>query len=152
MKSSKFMGKVEKIKAKWTQVSLKMFYNIARVLAPYKSYWASLNKIFIYARPCVNKMTWAFFSPGFRVSLATCEYFRLYFCCLLDQDLKGQCRWKNWQVLRWFLPYFKEKEKCIAAYQDRNSEARLKKCSRHLIYARACVNKDFVHSGSVGHI
>ena len=26
---------------------------------------------------------------------ATCEFFlliRLYFCCLLDQDLKGQCR------------------------------------------------------------
>ena len=23
-------------------------------------------------------------------------------------------------------------------------------CSRHLIYARACVNKDFVHSGSIG--
>ena len=25
-----------------------------------------------------------------------------------------------------------------------------KKCSRHRIYARACVNKDFVHSGSIG--
>ena len=25
-----------------------------------------------------------------------------------------------------------------------------KKCSRHLIYARACVNKDFFHSGSIG--
>ena len=36
-------------------------YNIARVLALYKSYWAAMNKIFIYARPCVNKMTWAFF-------------------------------------------------------------------------------------------
>ena len=23
---------------------------------------------------------------------ANCEFFRLYFCCLLDQDLKGQCR------------------------------------------------------------
>ena len=34
-------------------------YNIARVLALYKSYWAAINKIFIYARPCVNKMTWA---------------------------------------------------------------------------------------------
>ena len=32
-------------------------YNIARVLALYKSYSASMNKIFIYARPCVNKMT-----------------------------------------------------------------------------------------------
>ena len=25
-------------------------YNIARVLALYKSYWAAMNKIFIYAR------------------------------------------------------------------------------------------------------
>ena len=48
------------------------------------------------------------------------------------------------------LPYFKEKENCTAAYQDGNSEARLKKCSCHVIYARACVNKDFVHSGSIG--
>ena len=30
-------------------------YNIVRVLALYKSYYT--NKIFIYARPCVNKMT-----------------------------------------------------------------------------------------------
>ena len=43
-------------------------YNIARVLALYKSYWADMNKIFIYARPCVNKMTWAFFFlPGCKV-------------------------------------------------------------------------------------
>ena len=41
------------------------------------------------------------------------SFFRLYFCCLLDQDLKGQCRQKNWVVLRWFLPYFKEKENCV---------------------------------------
>ena len=48
---------------------------------------------------------------------ATCEFFliRLYFCCLLDQDLKGQCRYKNWAVLRWFLPYFEENENCTAA-------------------------------------
>ena len=36
-------------------------YNIARVFALYKSYWAAMNKIYIYAPPCVNKMTWAFF-------------------------------------------------------------------------------------------
>ena len=41
------------------------------------------------------------------------SFFRLYFCCLLDQDIKGQCRQKNWVVLRWFLPYFKEKENCV---------------------------------------
>ena len=40
-------------------------YNIARVLALYKSYWAAMTKIFIYARPCVNKMTCSavFFFP-----------------------------------------------------------------------------------------
>ena len=37
--------------------STNIYYNIARVLALYKSYWAAMNKIFIYARPCVNKMT-----------------------------------------------------------------------------------------------
>ena len=36
-------------------------YNIARVLALYKSCWAAMNKIFIYARPHVNRMTWTFF-------------------------------------------------------------------------------------------
>ena len=29
-------------------------YNIARVLALYKSYWAAMNKIFIYARQITN--------------------------------------------------------------------------------------------------
>ena len=48
---------------------------------------------------------------------------RLYFCCLLDQDLKGQCRWKNWAILRWFLAH---------------------------VILLACVNKDFVYSGSIG--
>ena len=32
-------------------------YNIARVLALHKSYWAAMNKIFIYARSYVNRMT-----------------------------------------------------------------------------------------------
>ena len=38
-----------------------IIYNIVRVLSLSKSYWAARNKIFIYARPCVNKMTWAIF-------------------------------------------------------------------------------------------
>ena len=51
-------------------VQLNRVSNIARVLALYKSYQAAMNKIFIQARPRVNKMTWAFFLPGFRVHLA----------------------------------------------------------------------------------
>ena len=89
--------------------------------------------------------------PVYRQICETCNlrvFSDLFFFCLLDQDLKGQCRQENWQVLHWFLPYFKEKGKYVSAHQDGNSEARLKKCSRHLTYARACVNKDFVHSGS----
>ena len=35
------------------QVNKIIYYNIARLLALYKSYWAAMNKIFIYARPCV---------------------------------------------------------------------------------------------------
>ena len=57
-----------------------MYYNIARVLALCKSYWAAMNKIFIYARPCVNKTTWAFFLPGIRVSvLLSCSAVFLFF-------------------------------------------------------------------------
>ena len=56
------------------------YYNIARVLALYKSYWAAMNKIFIYARPCVNKMTLAFFLHGFRVFvLLSCSAVSLLF-------------------------------------------------------------------------
>ena len=38
-------------------LSIIIDYNIARVLALYKSYWAATSKIFSYARSRVNKMT-----------------------------------------------------------------------------------------------
>ena len=41
---------------------LKTNYNIVRVLALCQSYWAAMKKIFIYTRPCVNEMTWEFFT------------------------------------------------------------------------------------------
>ena len=41
-------------------------YNIARVLALYKSYWAAMNKIFIYAPQCVDDVS-VFFLPGCKV-------------------------------------------------------------------------------------
>ena len=31
-----------------------IIHNIERMLALHKSYWVSMKKIFIYARPCVN--------------------------------------------------------------------------------------------------
>ena len=47
----------------------KNIYNIVCALALCKSYWAVMNKIFIYARPCVYEMTSAFFLTGCRVSV-----------------------------------------------------------------------------------
>ena len=44
----------EQIKCKYWSF-LKASYNTAHVLALYKSYWAAMNKISIYARLCVNK-------------------------------------------------------------------------------------------------
>ena len=41
-------------------------YNIVRVLALYKSYWAAMNKIFInYTCPCINKDFFMCFSSLF---------------------------------------------------------------------------------------
>ena len=83
---------------------------------------------------------------------ATYEFFSALFLLLVGSGPKKSMAIENWAVLRWFLLYFKGKENRTAAYQDGNSEVRQKKkkCSRHLIYARACVNKDFVQSGSLG--
>ena len=56
------------------------FYNITRALDLYKSYLAAMNKIFIYPRPCVYKMTSAFFLTGCRVSvLLSCSAVFLLF-------------------------------------------------------------------------
>ena len=49
-------------------------YNIARVLALYKSYWAAMNKIFIYARPCVNSFRDDVFSCVFRLFILRTKY------------------------------------------------------------------------------
>ena len=71
---------LQKSSLRWQRPSINLLYNMARVLALYKSYWAAMNKIFIYTRPCVNKMTWAFFLPGFRVSfLESCSAVFLFF-------------------------------------------------------------------------
>ena len=59
----------------------------------------------------VNKRAYglAKHTPHFYFNLPNAQlasFFRPYFYCSLDQVLKSQCRWKNWTVLRSFLPYF----------------------------------------------
>ena len=63
-------------------------YNIVRVLALYKSYWAAMNKIFInYTRPCINKDFFMCFSSLFLSTkyqkiddLFICNEFSSIFC------------------------------------------------------------------------
>ena len=43
---------------------------------------------------------------------------------------------------------FQRERKLHCSLTGRKLWSQVKKCSRHLIYPRACVNKDFVHSGS----
>ena len=38
---------------------------------------------------------------------------------------------------------------CTVQLEKTDCRKLAEKCSRHLIYARPCVNKDFVHSGSI---
>ena len=45
---------------------------------------------------------------------------------------------------------FQREGKLHCSLTGRKLWSQVKKCSRHLIYARACVKKDFVHSGSIG--
>ena len=45
---------------------------------------------------------------------------------------------------------FQIERKLHCSLTGRKLWSQVKKCSSHLIYARPCVNKDFVHSGSIG--
>ena len=46
--------------------------------------------------------------------------------------------------------FFLKRRKSALQLKRRQLCSQVKKCLRHVIYARACVNKDFVHSGSIG--
>ena len=110
MKSSKFTGKMEKIKAKWTQVSLK---NVSK-------------------------------------SESTCEFFSVLFLLLVRSGHKRSMPIEKLgsSVLVSSILQREGKLHCSLTWRKIWSKVK-KKCSRHLIYARACVNKDFVHSGSI---
>ena len=65
----------------------------------YKSYWAAMNKIFIYACPCVNKMTWAFFLPG-------CKVVVFYAAVQFSFSLKyGRNQRRTAQLFYWHWPF-----------------------------------------------
>ena len=133
MKSSKFTGKIKKIKAKWTQVSLKNVLKVkdpklSRVLIVQNNLYASDK----FAKRATYEFSWALFlllvGSGPKKSMAIGK--------LGSSSLVSHI--------------FQREGKLHRSLTGRKlwSQAK-KKCSRHLIYARACVNKDFVHSGSL---
>ena len=65
--------------------------------------------------------------------------------------------WKvnaDWKIGHFFAGFFRiskrRKLHCSLTGQKFWIQVKKKKSSRHLIYARACVKKGFVHSGSIG--
>ena len=57
------------------------------------------------------------------------------------------------KIRQFFASFFhisKGRKTALQLHRTETLKPGKKKCSRHLIYARACVNKDFVHSGSLG--
>ena len=54
------------------------------------------------------------------------------------------------QFLAGFFHVSKRRKTALELNRKETQRPGKKKCSRRLIYARACVNKDFVHSGSIG--
>ena len=82
---------------------------------------------------------------------ATCEFFSALFLLLVGSGPKRSMPIeKIGQFFSGFFLYFKGRKTALKLNRTETMKPGKKKGSRHLIYARACVNKDFVHSGSIG--
>ena len=57
---------------------------------------------------------------------------------------------KTGQFFAGFFHISKRRKATLQLHRTETLKPGKKKCSRHLIYTRACVNKDFVQSGSIG--
>ena len=113
---------MEKMKAKWTQVSLK---NVLKV-------------------------------KNQRLSRQICETCNLrvffgFFLLLVGSGPKRSLPIEKLGTSSVVSSIFQREGKLYCSFTGRKLWSQVKKnCSRHLIYARACVNKDFVPSGSIG--
>ena len=133
MKSSNFTGKMEKIKARWIQVSLK---NVLKVKD------SKLSRVLIVQNN-------VYVSDKF-AKRATCEFFSALFLLLVGSGPKRSMPKEKLVSSSVVSSIFQREGKLHCSLTGRKLWSQVKKCSRHLIYARACVNKDFVHSSSIG--
>ena len=81
---------------------------------------------------------------------ATCEFFSALFLLLVGSGPKRSMPIEKLGSSSVVSSIFQREGKLHCSLTGRKLWSQIKKCSRHLIYARACVKKDFVHSGSIG--
>ena len=81
---------------------------------------------------------------------ATCEFFSALFLLLVGSGPKRSMPIEKLGSFSLVSSIFQIERKLHCSLTGRKLWSQVKKCSRHLIYAWACVNKDFVHSGSIG--
>ena len=84
---------------------------------------------------------------------ATYEFFSALFLLLVGSGPKKSMAIKK--IGQFFAGFFhihiKGRKAALQLYRTETLKpGKKKKFSRHLMYARACVNRDFVHSGSLG--
>ena len=80
---------------------------------------------------------------------ATCEFFSALFLLLVGSGPKRSMPIEKLGSSSLVSSIFQREGKLHCSITGRKLWSQVKKCSRHLIYARPCVNKDFVHSGSI---
>ena len=81
---------------------------------------------------------------------ATCEFFSALFLLLVGSGPKRSMPIEKLGSSSLVSSIFQIERKLHCSLTGRKLWSQVKKCSSHLIYARPCVNKDFVHSGSIG--
>ena len=81
---------------------------------------------------------------------ATSEFFSGLSLMLVGSGLKRSMPIEKLGSSSLVSSIFQREGKLHCSFTGRKLLSQVKKCSRHLIYARACVNKDFFHSGSIG--
>ena len=124
---------MEKMKAKWTQVSLK---NVLKVKDP------KLSRVLIVQNNLYASDKFA--------KRATYEFFSALFLLLVGSGPKRSMPREKLGSSSVVSSIFQREGKLHCSFTGRKLWSQVKKnCSRHLIYARACVNKDFVPGGSI---
>ena len=81
---------------------------------------------------------------------ATCEFFSALFLLLVGSGPKRSMPIEKLGSSSLVSSIFQREGKLHCSLTGRKRTPVKKKCSRHLVYARACVNKDFFLSGSIG--